>query len=90
MSARSIPEEGRPIMASHRECDPLPPLPRPEERPTLKVPEAGAYLGLGYVASYEAAKRGVIPTIRTSGTRMVVPTATFRRMLGLDDIGGAA
>lgn len=67
----------------------LPPLPRPEQRPTLTVPEAGAYLGLRSVASYAAVKRGVIPVTHTSGTRMIVPTAEFRRTLGLDG-GGAA
>jgi hypothetical protein len=50
----------------------------------MSVPEAGAYFGLGYVASYDAAKRGVIPTLRTSATRMVVPTAALRRVLGID------
>lgn len=62
----------------------LPPVPLPEVQPTMRVPEAGAYLGLGYVASYEAAKRGYLPTIHTSPKRIVVPTAELRRLLRLD------
>ena len=50
----------------------------------MRIPEAGAYLGLGYVASYEAAKKGYLPTIHTSAKRMVVPTAALRRLLGID------
>ena len=63
-------------------------LPMPEDRPTVSVPEAGAAFGLGYTASYEAAKRGDLPTIRL-GRRLVVPTATLRRMLGLDTVDAA-
>ncbi len=35
-----------------------------EERQTLTVPEAGKLLGLTRHGSYEAAKRGEIPTLR--------------------------
>ena len=35
-----------------------------QDRKVLSVPEAGAMLGLGRNASYEAARRGDIPTIR--------------------------
>jgi hypothetical protein len=35
-----------------------------DKRLVYEVPEAGALLGLGRNASYEAAKRGDIPTIR--------------------------
>jgi excisionase family DNA binding protein len=35
---------------------------------TISVPEAGAeYLGISEAASYEAAKRGEIPTIKIGG-----------------------
>ncbi|UYO37484.1 helix-turn-helix domain-containing protein [Rhodopseudomonas palustris] len=44
------------------------------------VPEAGAKLGLTRNASYEAAKRGDIPTIRI-GRLIKVPKAAFDRML---------
>lgn len=60
------------------------PLPDPEQQPTLRIPDAGAYLGLGYVASYNAANRGFLPTIRLSEHRRVVPTAELRRILGID------
>ena len=60
----------------------LPPLPDPRVTPTLPVPTAGKYVGLGRESSYNAAKRGDIPTIRI-GRRLVVPTAELLRMLGL-------
>jgi excisionase family DNA binding protein len=44
------------------------------------VPEAGAMLGLTRNGSYEAAKRGDIPTIRIGGL-IKVPKAAFHRML---------
>ncbi len=50
----------------------------------LTVPEAGQILGIGRAASYAAAKRGEIPTIRIGG-RIVVPTAALRRLLAIDD-----
>lgn len=57
-------------------------LPDPIIEPTLTVPVAGAFIKLGRAASYEAAKRGDIPTIRI-GRRVLVPTAKFLDMLGL-------
>ena len=45
------------------------------------VPEAGALLGLNRNASYEAAKRGDIPTI-TIGKRKRVPKAAFHNKFG--------
>jgi excisionase family DNA binding protein len=50
------------------------------ERKVLTVPEAGAQLGLGRNASYDAAKRGDIPTIRI-GKLIRVPKLAFQRML---------
>jgi excisionase family DNA binding protein len=44
------------------------------------VPEAGEMLGLGRNASYEAARRGDIPTIRI-GKLLKVPKAAFHRLL---------
>jgi excisionase family DNA binding protein len=54
------------------------------ENLTYEVPEAGAMLGLTRNASYEAAKRGDIPTIRI-GRLLRVPRAAFHRML--DGVG---
>lgn len=63
----------------------MPQIPRADERPTIRLwPEAGQALGLGRSATYDAAERGQIPTIRL-GRRIVVPTARLRQMLGLDD-----
>ena len=50
------------------------------QRRTLTVEEAGKVLGLGRGASYAAAKRGEIPTIRL-GRRLVVPVDALERML---------
>jgi len=48
---------------------------------TLTVPEAGAsYFGLSRGASYEAAKRGEIPTIRI-GKLLKVPVCALEEML---------
>ncbi|MDP9476254.1 MAG: helix-turn-helix domain-containing protein [Actinomycetota bacterium] len=58
-------------------------IPRPEEQPVMSVEEAGRELGLGRSASYEAVRRGEIPSLRL-GKRRVVPTAALRRLLGLD------
>ncbi|MCZ6448023.1 MAG: helix-turn-helix domain-containing protein [Alphaproteobacteria bacterium] len=51
-----------------------------QQRLTLDVPEAGARLGLGRSASYEAARRGEIPVIRI-GKRLLVPTKALDRLL---------
>jgi excisionase family DNA binding protein len=51
--------------------------------PTMSVPQAGKLLGLGRDASYRAAAANEIPTL-VFGKRRRVPTATLRRMLGLD------
>lgn len=51
-----------------------------DKRLVYDVPEAGALLGLGRNASYEAAKRGDIPTIRI-GKLIRVPKAAFDQML---------
>jgi len=50
------------------------------DRRVLTVPEAGAQLGLGRNASYDAAKRGDIPTIKL-GKLLRVPKLAFERML---------
>lgn len=51
------------------------------DRKTMTVPEAGErYLGLSRNASYAAAKRGEIPTIRVGG-RIFVPIAAMERTL---------
>ena len=52
----------------------------PLSKPTMSVPDAGALLGLGRNAAYDAAKRGELPTIKIGGRIMVV-TAKFREML---------
>ena len=58
-------------------------IPDPHKRPTISVPEAGKFFDLKRAASYEAAKRGEIPTIRV-GRALKVPTAELLRLLGLN------
>ena len=55
--------------------------------PTMSVPLAGQAFGLSRNASYEAARRGEIPTMRF-GKRLRVPTRWVRRKLELDEAGG--
>jgi len=49
-------------------------------RLVYEVPEAGEMLGLGRNASYQAARRGDIPTIKI-GKLIRVPKAAFNLML---------
>jgi excisionase family DNA binding protein len=53
-----------------------------DSRLVYEVPEAGALLGLNRNASYQAAKRGDIPTIRI-GKLIRVPRAAFHTKFGL-------
>jgi hypothetical protein len=56
-------------------------MPTDTTKQTISVPEAGRrYFGLSRGASYQAAKRGHIPTIRI-GRRVWVPIRTLERML---------
>jgi hypothetical protein len=50
----------------------------------LSVPEAGAMIGLGRNASYEAAKEGRIPVLRI-GALKIVPRGTWLQMIGATD-----
>jgi hypothetical protein len=52
--------------------------------PTTSVEVAGRLLGLSRGAAYKAAGNGDIPTVRI-GRKLIVPTASLRRMLGLDN-----
>ena len=59
-------------------------LPDPSDRPTLPLwPDTGRLLGLSRQPTYDAARRGEIPTIRI-GRKLLVPTAALRRMLLVD------
>ncbi|MCB1468485.1 MAG: DNA-binding protein [Rhizobiaceae bacterium] len=60
-------------------------------RPTISVVDAGAlFYGLSRNGSYEAAKRGDIPTVRI-GKKIMVPVAPLAEGLGLRaNIGRAA
>lgn len=77
-------------MAANLPTTLIKPLPDAAERPTLDIPEAGAYFGLNRLQSYRAAKDGFLPTVRVSARRYKVPVATLRSMLGLSAGGDAA
>jgi hypothetical protein len=47
----------------------------------LSIPEAGAMIGLGRNASYEAAKRGEIPVLEMGALR-IVPRLPWLRQIG--------
>jgi hypothetical protein len=51
-------------------------------RPTTTIPKAGAVLDMGRNASYDAARRREIPTLKF-GKRHKVPTSWLRQVLGL-------
>jgi hypothetical protein len=55
----------------------------------FSVPEAGAMVGLSLNSSYEAAKRGDIPTLKMGGVR-IVPRLIWLRMLGVAPAGKTA
>ncbi len=55
------------------------------ERLFLEVPEAGRMVHLGRTASYDAARRGEIPTLRF-GRRLIVPRAKWLALLGIDEV----
>jgi excisionase family DNA binding protein len=55
-----------------------------DRRLVYAVPEAGAMLGLTRNASYEAAKRGDIPTMRI-GKLLRVPKLAFHKLLEVRD-----
>jgi len=51
---------------------------------TMAIPEAGKrYFGLGRNASYEAARRGEIPTIKI-GRKIRAPVVALERMLDVE------
>ena len=54
---------------------------------TVSVPVAGQALGIGKDASYAAAARGDIPTLRL-GRTLRVPVAKLLQMLGVAAGGG--
>jgi excisionase family DNA binding protein len=55
----------------------------PIDQPTLTVEEVAAILGTGRTATYDAIRRGELPSIKV-GRKLVVPTAAVRRLLELD------
>ena len=50
----------------------------------FSIPEAGAMIGLGRNSSYEAAKRGEIPTLEFGGLK-IVPRIPWLKQIGAED-----
>jgi hypothetical protein len=55
-------------------------MPGDPEVLTVTIPEAGKMLGLSRGLAYDAARAGLIPTLRF-GQRLVVPKAALLKML---------
>ena len=56
-----------------------------KKQPSTDVPTAGReFYGLGVSASYAAARRGDIPTLRIGG-KLIVPVAKVLKALGIVD-----
>jgi excisionase family DNA binding protein len=72
--------------SQHDRTEPAPSI--MAERLVYTVPEAGRLLGLSRNGSYEAAKRGDIPTIRI-GRLLLVPKVPFHRLIELMGTGTA-
>ena len=53
------------------------------DQPTCSVEELGRVFRLSKNPAYEAVKRGDFPSIRV-GSRIRIPTAPLRQMLGID------
>lgn len=52
-------------------------------------PDAGRSIGLAKNATYAAARRGEIPTVRL-GTKLLVPVVPFLRMFGVENVEPSA
>ena len=57
----------------------------PNRRPVLTVEELAEVLGTGRTATYDAVRRGEIPSFKI-GRKVVIPTAAVRRLLCLDEV----
>jgi excisionase family DNA binding protein len=57
--------------------------PQLPDKVALTVEETATALGTGRSATYEAVRRGQLPSIRV-GRRVLVPTAALRRLLAID------
>jgi excisionase family DNA binding protein len=55
------------------------------ERPTITVDEAADVLAITRTGAYQAVRRGEIPSVRV-GRRLIIPTTSLLRLLGVDDI----
>ena len=56
----------------------------PFESPTMTVEDLAELLQCGRTATYDAVRRGEIPSFKV-GRRFIIPTAAVRRQLALDD-----
>ena len=61
------------------------PLDAVRGRPTLTVPEAAAFLGLGRNSVYDAVHRGEIPSLRIDA-RILIPVAPLLKLVGIEGL----
>ena len=58
-------------------------------RPTIPVPDAGSiFFGIGRNASYDAAKKGDIPTVEIGGRKMAIVSAIAAKLGLATNFGG--
>lgn len=74
----------KPKRRSSRKSAAKPAAPRERGPHGLSIPEAGAMIGLGRNASYEAAKRGEIPVLEMGALR-IVPRLPWLRKIGVEE-----
>jgi hypothetical protein len=60
------------------------PKPRDRGRYGLSIPAAGALVGLGKNAAYDAARAGQIPVLKF-GKQKIVPRLLWLKQIGADD-----
>ena len=80
------PVRDLPMSKATRKSNPPKPKPKYRDRGPhgLSVPEAGAMIGLGRNASYDAAKEGRIPVLEI-GALKIVPRGPWLKQIGAAD-----
>ena len=59
-----------------------------QERLVVSVEEAGKLLGISRTTAYECVRRGLIPALRISERRWIVPKAAIAQMLAQVKVPG--
>jgi len=59
------------------------PLPSPYETPVVTITEAAEILGLSAASAHRSVRSGLIPSVRVSDRRIVIPVAGLYELLGI-------